>query len=176
MLLVLSNKCRSKFKLLSNIKPRYVGLSAKEITVYLNDMGSTAYFLCFLLHRTNSVIVRFTTGPLLRAHLRVLIQIDLTWCIWNIYIYCRSIYIYPHLYFLPIYISSLTPSYTFVLYASLLLDKYFYYNITLEIPSRDYKNCSQNQMFNIFYLDTFFPLTERVSTQEEVVPYIVSYM
>ncbi|XP_065365834.1 uncharacterized protein LOC135958842 [Calliphora vicina] len=55
----------------------------------------------------------------------------------------------------------LTPSYTFVLYAAQLLDKYFHYNVTLELPSRDYKNCPHNMFSNIFYMDTYFPPTER---------------
>ncbi|KAM7349694.1 uncharacterized protein ACRADG_008540 [Cochliomyia hominivorax] len=58
-------------------------------------------------------------------------------------------------------IFSFTPSYTFVLYAAQLLDKYFHYNKILEIPSRDYRNCPQNMFSNIFYMDTYFPPTER---------------
>ncbi|XP_037888979.1 uncharacterized protein LOC119637197 [Glossina fuscipes] len=55
----------------------------------------------------------------------------------------------------------LTPSYIFILYAAQLLDKHFYYNNTLEIPSRDFKNCPQKLLGNLFYIDTFFPLIER---------------
>uniref|UniRef100_A0A1A9W9H3 Nose resistant-to-fluoxetine protein N-terminal domain-containing protein n=1 Tax=Glossina brevipalpis TaxID=37001 RepID=A0A1A9W9H3_9MUSC len=55
----------------------------------------------------------------------------------------------------------LTPSYIFILYAAQLLDKHFYYNNTLEIPSRDFKNCPQRLLGNLFYIDTFFPLIER---------------
>ncbi|XP_049310315.1 uncharacterized protein LOC115065876 [Bactrocera dorsalis] len=55
---------------------------------------------------------------------------------------------------------SVTPSFAFCTFAEHLLDKHFYNNIALEIPSLDYKTCNK-KLSNVLYVDTFYALEQR---------------
>lgn len=45
--------------------------------------------------------------------------------------------------------------------------KYFHDFSTTDIPSKDHLTCETNMWRNIFYIDTFYPLQERVNNSKQ---------
>lgn len=57
----------------------------------------------------------------------------------------------------------LTFPYLVVLIGLQLTMKHYQSTAVLEIPSEDHATCQEHMWKNILYIDTFFPVTERVS-------------
>lgn len=60
-------------------------------------------------------------------------------------------------------ILSMTFPYIIVLLLLQMCMKYFYDFSVIDIPSMDHETCRTNMWRNIFYIDQFYPLEERVS-------------
>lgn len=52
--------------------------------------------------------------------------------------------------------------YLVVLLMLQVIMKYFYHNSIAEIPSQDHITCQENMWRNMLFIDTFFPIHERV--------------